>query len=558
MTGAPGARVREELSALGRVLANPDLRRLQLAHAGAWIGQWAAQVAVGVYAFEVGGAALVGFAFAVRMLPSALAAPLASTLADRHPRRRVMLTADLVVAAALATAAVSLALDGPPWVVFAAWAVLGIVLTAFESARRALVPSLARDPEELVAANVASSTIDGVSVFLGPAVGGALLAATAFEWVFVATAAAFAGSAYAVARIAKSADREVAGAQAHEPFALALRGGLSAVRASPTLRVILGLLSAQVLVCGALNVLIVALALEVLRTGELGVGLLNSAIGVGALAGTLLALVLTRAHGLALTFTLGLALWGLPIVLAGLWPRPGPALVLMGVLGLGNTLVDVAGFTLIQRAAPAHVLARVFGILESLMLGSLALGAALTPVLIGAVGIRAACVVVGLVLPLLALLLARRLARIESQAAPPEHALELLRAVPMFASLSPPTLETLAAKLDPIRFASAETVIAQGAPGERFFMIDEGEARVVVDGREVARQTAGDHFGEIALLRDVPRTATVVAGSSGLAAFALEREDFLSVVTGHAESAASADGVVAVRLERARPSVASI
>ena len=193
--------LRESLRALGDVFGNPGLRRLQFAWIGSVTGDWAYAIALGVFAYEAGGATAVGLVALLRFLPSAVVAPFAAVLADRYARQRVMLAADAIRAAALAGAAAVALAGGPVAVVYALAALVAVVSTAFQPAQAALIPTLARDPRELTAANVASSTIESVGSFVGPALGGLLLAVTSPGVVFAATAGAFVWSALNVARI---------------------------------------------------------------------------------------------------------------------------------------------------------------------------------------------------------------------------------------------------------------------------------------------------------------------------------------------------------------------
>jgi hypothetical protein len=273
---------------------------------------------------------------------------------------------------------------------------------------------------------------------------------------------------------------------------------------------------------------------------------------VGALAGTLVALALVGRRRLAGDFGLGIVLWGIPLVAIGIWPSTALALAMLAVLGLGNTLVDVAGLTLLQRAVPQEVLARVFGVLESLLLSTNGFGAILAPLLISGLGIRGALIATGSFLPVLAALYWRRLAEIDASARLPGIELELLRSVPIFAPLPEPTLERLSSQLVRVAVPAATAVIRQGDRGDRFYVVSEGEVDVASDGQTVAVLGPGDYFGEIALLRDVPRTATVTTRTPCVL-YALEREDFLSAVTGHGPSARAADAVVGARLGAAAP-----
>jgi MFS family permease len=547
--------LRESLRALGDVFGNPGLRRLQFAWIGSVTGDWAYAIALGVFAYEAGGATAVGLVALLRFLPSAVVAPFAAVLADRYPRQRVMLAADAIRAAALAGAATVALAGGPVPVVYALAALVAVVSTAFQPAQAALIPTLARDPRELTAANVASSTIESVGSFVGPALGGLLLAVTSPGVVFAATAGAFVWSALNVARIpATPPPRDDVAEEALHREALA---GFRAIFATPSLRLVVGLYSAQTLVAGALNVLVIVAAIELLDLGRSGPGLLNSAVGIGGLIGAAVALGSVGLRGLGTAFAFGLVLWGLPLVLFGAWPSTAAALLFLGVLGIGNTLVDVSGLTLLQRTAPPDVLGRVFGVLESLVVGTLGLGAIIAPVLVSLFGVRWALVATGLLLPALALVSWARLRSIDERAVVPERELELLRSLPLFAPLAPATLEHLARSLVRVPAPVGTEITRQGEVGDRFYLVDEGEMEVASDGEVLATLGPGDYFGEIALLRDVPRTATVSARTDA-SLLALERDEFVSAVSGHPASREAADAVVAARLGHLRPGLASI
>ena len=167
------------------VFRNPGLRKLQLAWAGSIMGSWAYSVALVVYAYDVGGAGAVGLMGLVRWLPAAVASPFAATMGDRYPRVRVMLGADLLRAAALAGMTACVLLDSPAVVVYALAASVAVFSTAFQPAQAALLPVLARTPEELTAANVSSSTLESLGFCVGPALGGVLLAVSS-TWVVFA------------------------------------------------------------------------------------------------------------------------------------------------------------------------------------------------------------------------------------------------------------------------------------------------------------------------------------------------------------------------------------
>jgi MFS family permease len=537
-------RLGESLRAFAAVFHNEDLRRLELAWSGSIIGQWGYEVALAVFAYRAGGATAVGLVAFVRLLPAAAIAPFAALLGDRFRRKRIMVAADLARVCAMGAAAAAVFGGAPAATVYALAAIAAVTGTAFGPAQSALLPSLARSAEELTAANATSTTLESVGFFVGPALGGVLLAVTSVGAVFTMTAALFLWSAFVLARIGGDS-RGGPGVEADSILREAL-AGFRAVIVERRLRLLVGLYGLQTLAAGILRVLLVVTALRVLDLGPSGVGFLNSAVGVGALAGMLVVLTLVGSSRLAAVFGVGIILWGVPLMLLGIWPSIAAALVLLGILGVGNTLVDVAGLTLLQRAAPDDVRARVFGVLESVFLGTIAIGAILAPLLITALGARGALIAAGGGLSVLVLLFWRPLNALDA-AAVPESELALLRGIPIFAPLPPVTLEQLASHLSRVRVPAGQIVFRRGDPGDLFYVIGGGEVAVALDGRPPVTLGRGAYFGEIALLRDVPRTATVTARTE-VELYALERDVFIAAVTGHAPSADAADAVIATRL----------
>jgi MFS family permease len=535
------------------VFRNPALRRIQLAWAASILGTWAYGIAVVVYAYEQGGAKAVGLVGLARWLAAAVASPFAALLGDRYDRRWVMVASDLVRAGLIGGAALAAYSGAPPIVVYVLAALVGVAATAFRPAQAALTPTLARTPEELTAANVAASTIESVGIFGGPAIGGLLLAATGAGTVFAVTAGALLWSAFLLVGVRPVTDAETPQRQV-ESIRKELLAGFRTIGRDRRLRLLVGLFSAQTFVDGMLNVLIVVIALKVLDTGEAGVGFLNSAVGVGGLVGAMAAAALVGRKRLAADFGLGIFIWGLPIALLAVWPNQVSALVLLGVVGIGNTIVDVSGMTLLQRSAPDEVLARVFGVLESLLLLTVGLGALFAPLLLDLLGTRGALVAAGALLPVLILPAWPTLAAIDRTARIPTEQLELLRSNAIFAPLPPTTLEQLADALEEKRVGAGEEVVRQGDHGDRFYLVDEGKLEVIIDGRPAQWLGPRDSFGEIALLRDVPRTATVRAGTDAVL-YALERSEFLSAVTGFGPSLSAAEGVIGMRLGPGRAGI---
>jgi MFS family permease len=540
----------ESAKAFRDVFANPGLRRIELAWAASILGTWAYGIAVMVYAYEQDGATAVGVVGMARWVAAAVASPFAAMLGDRYDRRWVMAASDLARAALIGAAAAAVYSDAPSLLVYVVAGLVSISSTPFRPAEAALVPRLARTPEELTAANVAASTIESFGTFGGPAIGGLLLAASGPGVVFILTASSLLWSAFLISGIRTGGEPGVSEREG-VPILDELLAGFRTIGRDRRLRLIVGLFSVQTFVDGMLSVLIVVLALELLDTGQAGVGFLNSAIGIGGLLGAFAAAALVGRRRLAGDFGAGIFIWGVPLALVAVWPNQAFALVLLGLVGIGNTLVDVSGMTLLQRAAPEDVLARVFGVFESLLLFTTALGALFAPLLLGWLGTRGALIVAGAVLPLLVVPAWPRLTAIDRGATIPTERLELLRATPIFAPLPPPALEQLAEALKELRVEAGREIVRQGQPGDLFYLVQEGSVDVYVDGKLVQTLGSGDSFGEIALLRDVPRTATVKARTD-TRLFTLERNSFLSAVTGFGPSLSAAEGVIGMRLAPGR------
>jgi MFS family permease len=541
-SGEAESRARASFRALGAVLASPPLRRLQLAWVGSILGDWAYLVALGVYAYGQGGASAVGLVGLIRLIPGALIAPFSASFVDRFPRVAVMVAADVVRFALMTAAALVIATDGPAPVVYGLVALTSATGTVFRPAQAALLPSLVASPAELTAANVTSSTLESVGTFLGPALGGLLLAVSSPAVVFAANAATFLWSAALVLGLRhRDTPRERAPAGEGRDGSSGVMAGIRTIVQEPNLRTLVGLYGAQTLVAGALNVLVVVTAFELLDLDDAGVGLLYAAVGVGGLVGGFVALILA-AHGrLARDFALGLALFGLPLVFVGGVPVSFVAVVALGVIGIGNSIVDVNALTIMQRVVPDAVLGRALGALQGLLRATLGIGALVAPGLVALVGPEWALVVTGAVLPALALLTRPRLRAIDRETSAPE-ATELLRRVPLLAALPEPVLERLAREAAAVHVPAGVPIVREGEVGDRFYVIRAGTVSIL--GRTFG---PGAGFGEIALLRDVPRTATASAVTD-VELVALERDPFVAAVTGHAPSAAAADTVVAARL----------
>jgi MFS family permease len=548
-------RLSESKAALAEVFRNPGLRNVNLALAGSVVGDWAYAVGVSVFAYSHGGATAVGVFGVARYLSMSAASPFMSVLADRHDRRRIMILADLARFVLVAIAALVIAAEGPALLVYGLGIATAILSTAFRPAQMALLPSLATHPGELTAANVASSTIESVGFFVGPAMAGALLALADIPVVFAFNAVTFLWSALMVATMPRAIDLDE---EAPDESAAPAEGdpgedrprsilhgagaGFREIRGNPDLLLLVGLYCAQTVVAGAALVFTVAIALDMLEMEEASVGLLDAVLGVGGLVGGFVALVLATRGRLAVDFGFGVLLWSAPLLLVAARPELGAVLLMMVLLGVGNSLVDINAFTIMQRLVRDDVMGRVFGAVESALIAGMALGSLAMPILIHTIGLRSGLLVIGVSVGALALLAIAPLRRIDTIALAPEG-LELMRGVELFTPLPERAIERLARSATVVEVPAGETVFQKGDAGDRFYVIESGRAEIQVTDELSTIEEQGGSFGEIALLRDVPRQATVIA-QTDLVLRAIERHVFLAVVTGHSETEAHADRMI--------------
>jgi MFS family permease len=545
-----GEQLRESRESMAEVFRNPGLRRLNLALIGSVVGDWAYSVAASVYAYNAGGATAVGVLGVVRYVLVACVTPFASMLADRFDRRRVMIMTDVVRAAMVVAGAAIIEFDGPAMGIYVLMIATSLAGTPFRPSQAALMPQLANHPGELTAANVASSTIESVGFFAGPAIAGLLLAFTDIAAVFAFNAITFVWSAVVVIGLrlpdGVSAVADRSDDDERTGFFSEAGAGYREILGNRDLRLLIGLYCAQTVIAGASLVFSVAIALDMLEIGESGAGLLDAVLGVGGFLGGVVALVLARRKRLAADFGIGVVMWAAPLLLIAASPTLPAALVAMLLIGIANSVVDINASTILQRLVPDAVMGRVFGAMDSAIIGTMALGAAAMPILMNTVGLRAGLAILGGVVTALVVLGLRGLARIDRTSLVPEG-LEILRGVPMLSVLPESVLERLAKGSEVVTVPAGTDVFREGDAGDRFYVIESGRVDVSIRGEHVRTQLAGECFGEIALLRDIPRTATITAAND-VTLRSIDRDLFLPAVTGNGESMSQAEQVVTWRL----------
>ncbi len=532
-------------------MRNRGLLRAQLSFAATWTAEAAFTVAIAVVAFRDGGAAAVGIVAFVRMAPSALVTPFGTAFADRFSRDRVLLWSCLLRAVATAAATVVFAVGGPHVAVYALAVASTAAFRLFRPTHTALLPGLCDTPFELRSANIVRGLLDSVSTVLGPLAAALLLTVSGPAAVFVTSTVLSVVSGLILFRLSY----EPPPRGELQPLRQILPEMVEGFRALVRHRdagLLIGLAVVQSMTQGFLNVFVVVLALEQLRMGESGVGLLTAAVGAGAVTSSLGASIFVTGRRLAVLQGIGVMLWGVPLVLSGALPYEPVVLALMCAIGIGNALVDIGLHTLPARLVPEEVLARVFGAKASLTALSSAVGAFVTPFAIGLLGVRSALVVLGLIAPAVATVAWRRLHAIDTAIARRDREIEVLNRVAIFRPLPVPAIDSLALHLDDVQVAAGHDVVLQGDRGDSFYVIAEGKADVIGDGRVIRALDCGDGFGEIALLQGTLRTATVRARTP-LRLYGLDHIHFGSTVGGYGSSERAADAVIRERLRAFAP-----
>jgi MFS family permease len=524
-----------------RSFRTPALAKALAALVAFSMTEWAAYIAVAVYAFDEGGAATLGMITTVTLLVAAVVAPIGSVLGDRYRRERVLLLAYVGLTLGTGATAFAMLAELPPIAVYIAAVASAAVLTIVRPTHGAVLPSLASTPADLTAGYAASGLIESISVILGPLLATVVFALSgslsgpgsvdAVLTVLLAIGAVLVATIRPVAEPPSEHERPPAAPS----LVREVREGVGAVWHDPRPRLLIGLLGLSMLALGAIDVSIVVLAFDVLHTGEAGVGLLNVSLGIGAVLGASAAVVVTGRRRLFGPFRASMLLTGGPIAVTA--AAPIAAAPLFGLSAAGMSLGNVVGVTMLQRLVPDAKLTRVFGVLESTYMAGEGVGALATSLLIVAVGPRWTLLAGGMLLPVIGFAVRRRIAGMDVGVRVPEHEIDVLRRTPIFGVLPGPALERVARNAVPRTVESGAVVIREGDRGDRYYVIESGTFRIARSGEAVAALGPGEGFGEVALLRDVPRTATVTAETAGRL-LALHRDEFLIALTGEAEVAA--------------------
>ena len=546
--GRLGDPIRGALRALRDAMSNDGIRRLEIA----WMLGIAADVALLVVllvvVYERDGVVATGLLGAVRMVPAVVAGMLSGAILERFRGDRILVAIGLIRAISAAACGLVIASGGPTVLIFIFAAVAAAAGAPVRPTQATLMPALARSPRELVAANTAWSTGEGIGAFAGPFVAGVLIASGNRSAAAFVAAIGFLLATAVVVRLRFEQAADATGGAGAAGGGLRLGDGLRALRRRPVPGWTMFGVFGQVLTRGLLNALIVVASVELLAMGDPGVGLLTAAIGLGGLLGAVFAMTVTRTDQLVRTACVTLAYWGAPIAVIALLPFPAVALAAMVVTGVANAIFDVALFTVFQRGTANDERAPVFSVFEGVVGVAMVTGSVLAPVLVAVMGIRGALGITGAFLPILALVIYSRIGRAGRIAVVDEEVVQLLREVPAFAELPMTAVERLAAGLRPVAYAEGSTLLRQGELGDEFIVINTGEVDVSVDGAFIQRLGRGNGIGEIALLHRSPRSATVVAATA-VTAYSVACTTFMAAIAGPA-AAAVTERMAAAHLAR--------
>jgi hypothetical protein len=526
----------EMRAVLAAVIRNGGVLRVVAAYAVFTVVEYSVWVAVLVYAYAHGGATAAGVVAAAQLIPAGLVAPAASVIADRASPVTLFVGGCALQGLGLAIASVAILGGGPSLLAYAGAVVASTFVSTVRPAQAVLLPMLAHTADELTGANVVLAGVEALGISVAGILSGLLLTrgpgtVLAAGLILITVAAVVVAPVRDTARVAT--EDEPPGSAWSE-----ITDGVRAMSEAKGARTLVGLLAIQDVVLGALDVLFVVLAISVLHHARSWAGYLNTAFGLGGIAaGTVTVLLIGRRLPIPILLASGVV--GGALALSGFTHKTAVVVALLVVLGAARSVVELATRTLLQRSVPSHVVGRIFGLLEGASMISVAAGSIAVSGLVAVSGARGALIGIGALLPVFALFSAHRLLALDRESRVPIVEINLLRSIQLFAALPPPALEALARAMQMRRLTSGQTLIAEGELGEFYYAIADGDLTVSRAGQPLRHCGRGTGVGEIALLRSVPRTATVTATADSLV-YELDRASFLLAVTGHAQTKTAA------------------
>jgi MFS family permease len=544
-------RFRTVVSVFRASFGNPLLRRVGFAYALFGAAEFGVWITLLVFAYRHGGPTATMVMVLVQLVPCIALGPFLGALADRRRPSRVLCAGYGLQTLSMGAVAVAIGF-GAPVVVFVLAPLTALSFSVTRPPQAALLPAVVRTPDELTAANVMTGWTDAAAALVGPALAGVLLAWRGPGLAVAAMAGLTVVATFLVVRVqgpaaAISCEVVPGDGRALASIRTGAASNLLMIARNPQIRVLLALHTFYFVLIGALDLLCVVLALDYLHMGPGGPGFLNAALGGGALLAGFVTAFLVGRRRLANTLTVTLSIAVVALALIGAIRSVAAAILLIGAVGLAGAVFDVTGRTLLQRSSPSDAIAGSFSILEALMDFGLALGAVQVRVAIAIGGLKAALFAPAVVALLLIAGLWRRIQKVDASATVPQVEIQLLRAISIFAALPAPSLEGIARDLETLTVSQGTVVIKEGERGDCYYAIADGELAVSRQSQFLQMVTRGDGFGEIALIRDVPRQATVTAATDA-SLYRLERELFVQAVTGHATAISAVERVISRHL----------
>ena len=520
--------------------------------------EWGALIGLLVHVFERSGPNAVGIASFTAILPYVFAAPFTARLAQRFRAATVRVVGMVGQAFGFGIAAAAIALDWPIWLAVLGTAIGYVAATSLRPAAAVLLPAIVRSSRELTTANVWVGNGDTSALLLGPLMATVLLAvqgpAASLAGCAVMSLCAAAITAPFVRNGPPPAGHDEGHSDdvqpgRHRPLLHAITGpfgDVARVFKRPGARAVLLVAAAPYVMVGASDVIWVVLAGEHLDLGDAGAGVLSALFGAGSLMCAAVSGPAARRTRLAPMMVGCLVLIALGCLVLGASIALVTVIVLLPLIGLSRGLVDVLARVLLQRSAPPSELPSVFGAAETIAgLGGL-VGSLIAQVLIAWSGAPAALIAIGLLFIVAAAALARPRRAADDVADVPVVEMSLLRQLPMLAPLPEWSLEIVARSARELEVSGGSAVINEGEAGDAFYAVVDGKFVVTFDGEHVSTLRRGDHFGEIALIAGIPRTATVTASGLG-SLLAIDRDAFLLAVTGYAPAHEAAWGILDTR-----------
>ncbi len=532
---------------IGVVARNHALSRLLLAYAVmivAEFGQWLALI---VYAYVRGGVAAAGLVVILQLVPSLLLGPVITAHLFRIGAARLLAAAYGAGTVTLACCGAAILAGAPVIVVYGAAIAFSLALSVSRPLHHVLMPLVVRHPDELTAANVATSWSEGVGTLVGPALAGLLIGLGGSGLA----CAALAGLCLLTSLLAHVQPLRAEATDSEQETG-ALADLLSAARviiSRPNTRALIAFPAGAAAIEGAIDLLVVVLAVQILSVGPGAAGYLSAAFGAGGLlGGAAAALLVGRRLALPLAtaaLTGAVALGALALVSTAI-----VAVALLVVVGASRSVQSVAAQTLLQRSTPLDVIVCAFALIESIRDLGLVFGALVVPLLIELGGAKTAFVGMACFAPIAVLAAGRRIRRIDEEASIPVVEMGLLRNTEIFSALPGASLETLAREARYETFDPGSAIVSEGDAGDSYYAITHGAVIVTKAGRELRPLDSGQGFGEIALLYPVSRTATVVA-TRETTLLSVGRDAFLTAMRAHPSVSAAAETIAQDRLDHA-------